>query len=185
MPSCQPHSDFVAQLLPQPLTSATLSLRAWHYAYMPRGRTTSHSNSASAFRAASSSASRAATLAACWERASSISSSIGAERSSCSSFAARETAAAATARFLALYVVPCFSSAFHSPSAVPVTVRVSSNVLGFLAVGFLAGAFWASPQRTLRPRALLRQVHLRPSERPDPACRNRRTALRVRGYLRT
>ncbi len=60
-----------------------------------------HSSSARALRAASSSASRAATLAACWVRASSISSSIGAERSSCNSFAARETAAAATARFRA------------------------------------------------------------------------------------
>ena len=56
------------------------------------------SSSARALRAASSSASRAATLAACWERAASMTSSIGVERSSCSSLAARETAAAATAR---------------------------------------------------------------------------------------
>ena len=58
----------------------------------------SQSRSARALRAASSSASRAATLAACWERASSMTASIGVERSSCSSLAARETAAAATAR---------------------------------------------------------------------------------------
>lgn len=55
------------------------------------------SRSASTLRAASSSASRAATLAACCERASSITASIGVERSSCSSLAARETADAATA----------------------------------------------------------------------------------------
>src|SRR6476660_6850452 len=59
----------------------------------------SKSRSVRALRAACSSASRAATLAACWERASSITWSIGVERSSCSSLAARETAAAATARF--------------------------------------------------------------------------------------
>lgn len=56
-----------------------------------------HSKSDKTFRAASSSASRAATLAACCDRASSITSSMGVERSSCSSLAARETAAAATA----------------------------------------------------------------------------------------
>ena len=56
-----------------------------------------HSKSDKTFRAASSSASSAATLAACCERASSITSSMGVERSSCSSLAARETAAAATA----------------------------------------------------------------------------------------
>jgi hypothetical protein len=61
----------------------------------------SQSRSARALRAASSSASRAATLAACRERAASITSSIGVERSSCSSLAARETAAAATARLRA------------------------------------------------------------------------------------
>ena len=37
--------------------------------------------------------------------------------------------------------MPCLSSACHSPSAVPVTVRVSSRVLVFLAAAFLAGAF--------------------------------------------
>src|SRR6476661_5531376 len=82
----------------------------------------SQSRSARALRAACSSASRAATLAACWERASSITSSIGVERSSCSSLAARETAAAATATLRAMYVAPRLSSARHSPSAVPVTV---------------------------------------------------------------
>ena len=72
----------------------------------------------------------------------SIISSIGVERSSCSSLAARETAAAATARLRARYVVPCLSSARHSPSAVPVTVRVSSSVLVFLPAALLAGAFF-------------------------------------------
>lgn len=60
------------------------------------------SSSARARRAASSSASRAATLAACCSRAASMTSSIGPDRSSCSSLAARETAAAATRRFLAM-----------------------------------------------------------------------------------
>lgn len=37
VPVCQPHSDFLAQLLQPPATSATLSLRAWHHDILPRG----------------------------------------------------------------------------------------------------------------------------------------------------
>lgn len=71
-----------------------------------RSRSTNRSgnysaSSARALRAASSSASRAATLAACSSRAASMTSSIGPDRSSCSSLAARETAAAETARLRA------------------------------------------------------------------------------------
>ena len=89
----------------------------------------------------SSSASSAATFAACASRAWLITSSIGPDRSECSSFAARDTAAAGISRPFATHLEPFFSSACHSPSAVPVTVRISSTVRVFFAVDAAAAPF--------------------------------------------
>ena len=79
-------SDFVARRLAlctytlrrTPRTGARPTQTIHTRARPPRrDRSLVHSSSARALRAASSSASRAATLAACWVRASSISSSMG------------------------------------------------------------------------------------------------------------
>ncbi|ALE83847.1 hypothetical protein XF36_12380 [Pseudonocardia sp. HH130629-09] len=75
-------------------------------------------------RARSSSASSSATRAAFADRAPSMSSSTGPDRSACSAAAAADTADAVTGSPRATQVLPCFSSACQSPSAEPLTVRV-------------------------------------------------------------